>query len=424
EDGTCLVAGTVVRVQPRFAIARLDSGLEGFISIANVSDHMIDEVSDELSPGQAIAAVVKRIDLEKMSLDLSIKPKDIEGAKEQGTQLVPAPNKIDMFFDADAETILRERAKAEQQKSNLRTRTIPHPLFRPFNGRQAEQYLASRPRGDCVIRPSSRGVDHIAITWKVGDGLFQHVDVQERGKANDAALGTTLLIGDLAYSDLDELLALHIDPVARKIEEVKRSNKFYDPETDPLYAAEPLEQVLGENDFSSDYKSRRQTLWETRMARHLETLAQSTGRGSYCIALSLSKPGALSLAFKPTPTYTGFEKWTARVEPNEFRLGDRGRYPNVMGLINGFKAMQSKAATHHGSGSGRTSSRPTNGDSSRGGDRSSYRSSHSGSSRWGADDRERSSRRSYNDSGRGWEGASDSRGSSRPASSGGSGWNM
>ncbi|KAJ2409459.1 Transcription elongation factor spt6, partial [Coemansia sp. RSA 2530] len=35
EDGSSLVSAVVVRVQPKFAIARLDSGLEGFISVAN-----------------------------------------------------------------------------------------------------------------------------------------------------------------------------------------------------------------------------------------------------------------------------------------------------------------------------------------------------------------------------------------------------
>ncbi|KAJ1963272.1 Transcription elongation factor spt6, partial [Dipsacomyces acuminosporus] len=87
EDGTCLVAGTIVRVQPRFAIAKLDSGIEGFINIANVSDKMIDKVSDELAPGQAIVGVVKRIDLEKMSLDLSIKQSEVGAVRESAQQL-------------------------------------------------------------------------------------------------------------------------------------------------------------------------------------------------------------------------------------------------------------------------------------------------------------------------------------------------
>ncbi|KAJ2164341.1 hypothetical protein GGH18_001981, partial [Coemansia sp. RSA 530] len=55
-------------------------------------------------------------------------------------------------------------------------------------------------------------------------------------------------------------------------------------------------------------------------------------------------PGSLVLSFKPTPDYRGIIKWTARVEPNEYKLGERGRYPNISGLINGFKMMQTKNA--------------------------------------------------------------------------------
>ncbi|KAJ2124133.1 Transcription elongation factor spt6 [Coemansia sp. RSA 720] len=342
EDGSTMVSGTIIRVQPRFAIARLDSGMEGFIGVANIADYRVEEASDELAPGQAIVAVVKRIDLEKMSLDLSMRKSDIDTACGRAHDLVPDPARVDPYFDTDAETVLRERARAVQKKTTARMRSIPHPLFKPLNGREAEQYLATRPRGDCVIRPSSRGMDHIAITWKVGDNLFQHIDVREENKPHENALGLSFTVGELSYSDLDELIALHVDPIMRKLDEVKRNPKFYDPESDPLYASEPLSDALGPNDYSQEFRDKRLSLWEKRVTRHLDTLAQSTGRGAYCVSLSLAKPGALVLSFKPTPDYRSIIKWTARVEPNEYKLGERGRYPNISGLINGFKMMQTK----------------------------------------------------------------------------------
>ncbi|KAJ2381958.1 Transcription elongation factor spt6, partial [Coemansia sp. RSA 2603] len=340
EDGSTVVAATVVRVQPRFAIARLDSGLEGFISIANVCDERIDEVSDALAPGQAVVGVVKRIDLEKLALDLSLRSSDVSAACARARQPVPDASAVDKHFDLDAEARVRARAKAQQRTQTARMRTIPHPLFKPLSAREAEQYLAARPPGDCVIRPSSRGVDHIAVTWKVAEGLCQHIDVREEGKPSDVALGHSFYVGDSVFSELDELVAFHIEPIVHKLDEVRRSAKYYDPERDPLYAAEPAASLLGPNDYSDDYRRRRQELWDARTTRHLDALAQSTGRGAYCITLSLSKPGALTLAFKPTPSYRGLMKWTARVEPNEYRLGDRGRYPDINGLIVGFKTMQ------------------------------------------------------------------------------------
>ncbi|KAJ2719166.1 Transcription elongation factor spt6 [Coemansia sp. Benny D115] len=364
DDGSCVVAGTIVRVQPRFAIARLDSGLEGFISIANVADQHISEVSDELAPGQAIVAVVKRIDLEKMSMDLSTRASDVADAVGRLRKPVPDAHAVDKYFDIEAEAAHRERVRKQQKKTATRSRTIAHPLFKSLSSREAERYLAARPRGDCVIRQSSRGPDHIAITWKVADGLFQHIDVVEKGKANAAALGTMFVVGDSTYTDLDELVAFHVDPIVRKLDEVRRSPKFYDPESDPLYAAESVESLLGPNDYSDDYRSRRAALYETRIARHLDTLAQSTGRGAYCISLSLAKPGSLVLAFKPTPTARGITKWTARVEPNEFRLGERGRYPDINGLIIGFKTMQMNPSAAKRDAAGHSSSHRDAGDAS------------------------------------------------------------
>ncbi|KAJ1990625.1 Transcription elongation factor spt6 [Coemansia spiralis] len=431
EDGSSVVSGTVVRVQPRFAIARLDSGLEGFISIANVADYRIEEVSDELAPGQAIVAVVKRIDLEKMSLDLSMRKSDVDEACGRGKQLSPDSKSVDRYFDVTTETVLRERAKTQQRQTTARMRTIPHPLFKPLNGREAERFLANRPRGDCVIRLSSRGVDHIAITWKVGEGLFQHIDVKEEDKPNDGALGGTFIVGDSAYTDLDELIAFHIEPIVRKLDEAKRSPKFYDPETDPFYASEPVASILGPNDYSDDYKSRRQSLWETRVARHLDTLAQSTGRGAYCISLNLSKPGALVLAFKPTPSYRGITKWTARVEPNEFKLGDRGRYPDVNGLIIGFKSMQMNTGTQR-HGSGRDARIPSGHDESRSrphrphGDSNANNNgggnSGGSSSRWGSSKDNEWNRQPSHGAGGGWGSGGGNEWNRQPSHGVGGGW--
>ncbi|KAJ2361320.1 Transcription elongation factor spt6, partial [Coemansia sp. RSA 2611] len=141
DDGSCLVAGTVVRVQPRFAIVQLDSGLEGFVGVASIADHRVEAASDELAPGQPVAAVVTRIDLERLSVDLSLRRSDIAAA----CALADAAPAADAYFDADAEARLRERARARQHASAARTRHIPHPLFKPLGARDAEHYLAARP---------------------------------------------------------------------------------------------------------------------------------------------------------------------------------------------------------------------------------------------------------------------------------------
>lgn len=34
-----------------------------------------------------------------------------------------------------------------------------------------------------------QGSDHLTVTWKVADGIYQHIDVREEGKENAFSLG-------------------------------------------------------------------------------------------------------------------------------------------------------------------------------------------------------------------------------------------
>jgi transcription elongation factor SPT6 len=65
------------------------------------------------------------------------------------------------------------------------------------------------------------------VTWKVADGIFQHIDVLELDKENEFSLGRTLRIGGrYNYSDLDELIVLHVKAMARKVDEMCSHEKF------------------------------------------------------------------------------------------------------------------------------------------------------------------------------------------------------
>lgn len=35
----------------------------------------------------------------------------------------------------------------------------------------------------------------MTVSWKVGDGIIQHIDIKEDGKENAFSLGSTLMIG-------------------------------------------------------------------------------------------------------------------------------------------------------------------------------------------------------------------------------------
>ena len=75
-------------------------------------------------------------------------------------------------------------------------RVIAHPSFHNINFKQAEKMMESMDQGDVIIRPSSKGENHLTVTWKVADCIYQHIDVCEEGKENAFSLGHTLWINN------------------------------------------------------------------------------------------------------------------------------------------------------------------------------------------------------------------------------------
>ena len=47
-------------------------------------------------------------------------------------------------------------------------------------------------KNSCVL--ILKGADHLTVTWKVDEGVYQHVDVREEGKENAFSLGRSLWI--------------------------------------------------------------------------------------------------------------------------------------------------------------------------------------------------------------------------------------
>ena len=58
------------------------------------------------------------------------------------------------------------------------------------------------------------------MTWKVTDNVYQHIDVEERGKTNDFSLGSQLIIAGEEFEDLDEIIARHVNPLAANAREL------------------------------------------------------------------------------------------------------------------------------------------------------------------------------------------------------------
>jgi transcription elongation factor SPT6 len=220
-----IVSVNIRVIKDDFIIAKLDSGLEGKVESWEVSDnpHVPAQIPIKtlFSIGQTAQAKLLTLDRRDFSSKLSL--------KESQTR---HPFRRHFDHEQDQWDVVQEHKDKEElqekDKATGRTqRVIKHPLFRPFNSTQAEEYLGSQAPGDAVIRPSSKGNDHLAVTWKVADGVYQHIDVLELHKENEFSVGKTLRIGGkYNYSDLDELIVDHVKAMAKKVDEMMQHEKY------------------------------------------------------------------------------------------------------------------------------------------------------------------------------------------------------
>ncbi|TNM85155.1 hypothetical protein fugu_009333 [Takifugu bimaculatus] len=154
---------------------------------------------------------IMKIDIEKFSVDLTCRTSDLMDKANEWK--LPK----DSYYDFDTESEdqkLDEELKKKQQRTPYIKRVIAHPNFHNISFNQAEKMMETLDQGDLIIRPSSKGENHLTVTWKVADGIYQHVDVKEEGKENAFSLGHTLWINTEEFEDLDEITARYIQPMA------------------------------------------------------------------------------------------------------------------------------------------------------------------------------------------------------------------
>lgn len=225
ETRDSLCEGMIVPVYIRvvkddFLIARLDAGIEGRVDIEDGSDQELP-LTRLFTPHQIAQAKLMELDRGAFSAKLSLRETMLRHPYRK--RIDHDPGSWDVIQEQKDKEELREKDKATGRTQ----RVVKHPLFRPFNATQAEEYLGSQSPGDAVIRPSSKGNDHLAVTWKVADGVYQHIDVLELQKDNEFSVGRQLRIGGkYTYSDLDELIVDHVKSMAKKVAEMVQHEKY------------------------------------------------------------------------------------------------------------------------------------------------------------------------------------------------------
>ncbi|ESO97932.1 hypothetical protein LOTGIDRAFT_103494 [Lottia gigantea] len=206
---------------------RLDNSVTGFIPTKMISDKRVTNPEERVQPGMTIHCRITKIDIERFQVDLTCKSSDL--ADKDGNW---KPKK-DLYYDFDLEKDQSEKEEEKKKQKARQTyikRVIVHPSFHNISYAECEKLMANVEQGEVMIRPSSKGADHLTVTWKVADGILQHIDVREEGKENAFSLGRSLLIGNEEFEDLDEIIARHVQPMAALARDILGFRYYRDSE--------------------------------------------------------------------------------------------------------------------------------------------------------------------------------------------------
>lgn len=213
----------VKRITEASVEGKLDCGIDAFAMEGEAAEPGVNP-RNVFAPHQTVQANIISIDRKGFMAVVSLRE---EKTKKSFRRIDATEYSYDQWDDKQ-EAADKKLLETKTDAQGRAVRVVKHPLFKQMASRAAEEYLGSMNRGDIVIRPSSKGPDHLAVTWKVADGVFQHIDVLELQKENEFTLGKQLRIGKYNYSDLDELIVRHVKAMHKKVEEMMNHEKFQD----------------------------------------------------------------------------------------------------------------------------------------------------------------------------------------------------
>ena len=315
-----IVPISIKRITDDHIDAKLDCGVEVFVGDSEMTDRFDIPVKSMYSIHQTVQAKLMSLDRKHFTAQCSLRDEHLKRPYRK------IHDRMHIEWDDQQELEDKKLLERREDGQERATRVIKHPLFRTFTAAQAEEYLGSQNRGDVVIRPSSKGVDHLAVTWKVANGVFQHIDVLELDKENDFSLGKTLKIGGkYTYSDLDELIVLHVKAMAKKVDEMMTHEKYQNgskADTGKILPDKPVHCHVTNSDSE----------------RWLSTYTEANPKRSmYAFCINPKYPGYFHLCFK-AGLLADLQNWPVKIIPQGFEL-KRNPYPSMQDLTNGFKLL-------------------------------------------------------------------------------------
>ncbi|OKL63542.1 Transcription elongation factor spt6 [Talaromyces atroroseus] len=301
ETNDTLADGMVVpmsikRIAPDHIEGRLDCGVEVLVSESDITDRHDIPPRALFQVHQSVQGKILYLNKKTFACNMTLREDKV--SKGYQRPIEKHRGEWDERQEQEDRDLLQEKAKTESRF----VRVIKHPLYRAYNSKQAEEYLGGQNRGDCVIRPSSKGPDHLTVTWKVADGVYQHIDVLELDKENEYSVGRTLKIGGkYTYSDLDELIVSHVQTMARKVDEIMAHEKY-------------------------------QTGTKADTEKWLTTYTMANPKRSvYAFCINPKYPGYFFLCFKAGQN-ASLQSWNVKIIPQGYEL-QRNPYPDMLGRV-------------------------------------------------------------------------------------------
>ena len=157
EEVACRGKCTGVRIS-------YDNGCAGSIHIKDFSDKHVLNPEERVRRGQRIYVRIQRIAPERFSAFAISKSSAL--VDENWEYRVER----DAYYDEKTEKADIEKRKEKKKRETGSTyirRVIVHPAFQNISFKEAEKLLKDMDQGDAIIRPSSKGNDHLTVTWKV-----------------------------------------------------------------------------------------------------------------------------------------------------------------------------------------------------------------------------------------------------------------
>jgi len=235
----------------------MDSGLPAYLGAFDITDELknkkrelqqqqlsMEQVDQEIKKmlegmmarGQTLQCRVRSIDVQRFSVRVSCLPEDLEDTR--GLRQVPggppqeATKNPWLIPDEEDWSETRQIQKIIDQKRRDQPyikRKIDFPFYHNKSKDEAEAYLKEHENENVVVRPSSKGLNYLSLSWKMTTNppTVVHFSIKETNKAAGAfSVGQTLEVLDEQYDDLDEIVARFVERMTELTKLVTDDGKF------------------------------------------------------------------------------------------------------------------------------------------------------------------------------------------------------